>query len=53
MIQLEEDAHSDTEVEQNENTINVSGEANIVEQVMETIIPKSLINNITQLKVKA
>lgn len=53
MIQLEDDAHSDTEVEQNENKINVSGEANIVEQVMDSIIPKSLIDNITQLKVKA
>ena len=37
----------DTEVEKNENEINVSREANIVE-VMDDEIPESSINNITQ-----
>ena len=45
--QLEEDVDSDTEVEQNENEINVSREANIAEEVVASIIPESSINNIT------
>ena len=46
--QMEEDVDSDTEVERNENEINVSWEANIVEEVINSIIPESSINNITQ-----
>ena len=46
--QLEKDVDPDADVEQNENEINVSGEANIVEEVMDRIIPESSINNITQ-----
>ena len=46
--QLEEDVNSDTEVERNENEINVSGEANIEEEVMNSVITESSINNITQ-----
>ena len=46
--QLEEDVDSHTEAEQNENEINVSGQANITEEVMDSIIPESSINNITQ-----
>ena len=46
--QLEEDVDSDTEVELNENEINIKGEANIVEEVMNGIIPENSINNTTQ-----
>ena len=46
--QLEKDVDPDADVEKNENEINVSGEANIVEEVMDRIIPESSINNITQ-----
>ena len=46
--QLEEDVDSDTEVELNENEINIKGEANIVEEVMDGIIPENSINNTTQ-----
>ena len=43
--QLDEDADSDTDLE--ENAIEVSAEADILE-VMDNTIPESLINNITQ-----
>ena len=46
--QLEEYVDSDTETERNENEINVSGEANIVEKVMDGTIPERSIDNITQ-----
>ena len=46
--QLEEDIDFDTEVEWNENKINQSREANIVEELMDSIIQESSINNITQ-----
>ena len=42
--QLDEDIDSDTELEENE----ISEEANIVEVVMDGIIPESSINNINQ-----
>ena len=42
--QLDEDVDSDTELEENE----ISGEANIVEVVMDGIVPESSINNINQ-----
>lgn len=45
---LEEDVDSDSEVERNENEINVSGETNIVEEVLCSIITESSIGNITQ-----
>ena len=44
--QLDEDADSDTDLE--ENAIEVSAEADILEEVMDNTIPESLINNITQ-----
>ena len=43
-----EDIDFDTEVEWNENKINQSREANIVEELMDSIIQESSINNITQ-----
>ena len=46
--QLEEDIDFDTEVEWNENKINQSREENIVEELMDSIIQESSINNITQ-----
>lgn len=46
--QLEEDIDFDTEVEWNENKINQSREANIVEELMDSIVQESSINNITQ-----
>lgn len=45
---LEEDVDSDTEVERNENEVNVSGETNIVEEVLDSIITESSISNTTQ-----
>ena len=42
--QLDKDVDSDTELEENE----ISGEANIVEVVMDGIVPESSINNINQ-----
>ena len=42
--QLDEDVDSDTELEENE----IIGEANIVEVVMDGIVPESSINNINQ-----
>ena len=45
---LEEDVDSDSEVERNENEINVTGEKNIVEEVLDSIITESSISNITQ-----
>lgn len=45
---LEEDVDSDSEVERNENEINVTGETNIVEEVLDSIITESSISNITQ-----
>ena len=42
--QLDEDIDFDTELEENE----ISGEANIVEVVMDGIVPESSINNINQ-----
>ena len=41
---LDEDIDSDTELEENE----ISGEVNIVEAVMDGIVPESSINNINQ-----
>ena len=41
--QLEEDFDSDTE--QKENEVSLSGEANIAEEVMDGIIPESSISN--------
>lgn len=46
--QLEEDIDFDTEVEWNQNKVNQSREANIVEELMDSIIQESSINNITQ-----
>ena len=48
MRYLEEDVDSDTEVQRNENEINISGETNIVEEVLDSIITESSISNITQ-----
>lgn len=45
---LEEDVDCDSEVERNENEINVTGEKNIVEEVLDSIITESSISNITQ-----
>ena len=48
MRYLEEDVDSDSEVERNENEINLSGETNIVEEVLDSIISESSISNIIQ-----
>ena len=48
MRYLEEDVDSDSEVERNENEINLSGETNIAEEVLDSITTESSISNITQ-----